>query len=74
MPQARKKDPTAEALGRSQGGFSTKVHLRAEGYGKLLNFVLTPGQAHEVPVFDQLLKGGAVKRSGRGRPKRRPSG
>ncbi len=48
------------------------MHVRAEGYGKLLNFVLTPGQGHEAPVFDQLLKGGAVKRPGRGRPKRCP--
>jgi transposase len=48
------------------------VHLRAEGNGKLLNFILTPGQAHEAPVFDQLLQGGSVKRPGRGRPKRRP--
>ena len=34
----------------SQGGFSTKVHLRAEGAGKPLTLVLTPGQAHEAPV------------------------
>ena len=33
---------------------------------------LTPGQAHEAPVFDQLLDGVAVKRAGRGRPRRRP--
>src|ERR1700712_3797932 len=26
-----------EALGRSQGGFSTKLHLRAEGHGKPLS-------------------------------------
>ena len=25
---------SVEALGRSQGGFSTKLHLRAEGFGK----------------------------------------
>jgi transposase len=45
--------------------------LRAEGYGKLLHFVMTPGQAHEAPVFDQLLQGG-VKRPGRGRPRQHP--
>ena len=48
------------------------MHLRAEGYGKRLHFVLTPGQAHAAPLFEQLLKAGAVKRPGRGRPKRRP--
>ena len=30
-----------EALGRSQGGFSTKLHLRAEGSGKPIAAVLT---------------------------------
>jgi transposase len=34
--------------------------------------VLTPGQDHEAPVFPQLLRQGAVKRVGRGRPRRRP--
>ena len=49
-------------LGRSQGGFSTEVHLRAEGAGQLLTLVLTPGQRHEAVVFPQLMAGGAVKR------------
>ena len=65
-------DPATEALGRSQGGFSTKVHLRAEGGGKLLTFLLTPGQQHEATVFEPLLEQGAVKRPGRGRPRVRP--
>src|SRR5581483_2970885 len=65
-------DPTTEALGRSQGGFSTKVHLRAEGNGKLLTLVLTPGQQHEVTVFERLLEQGAIRRPGRGRPRLRP--
>lgn len=57
-----------EALGRSQGGFSTKVHLRAEGNGKLMTIALTPGQRHEVTAFETLMQQGAVKRTGRGRP------
>lgn len=65
-------DPEAEALGRSRGGFGTKVHLRAEGNGKLMTLVLTPGQWHEAPLFPQLLEQGAVKRSGGGCPKLRP--
>lgn len=35
--------PTDEALGRSKGGFSAKVHLRAERTGKPMTFILTPG-------------------------------
>ena len=37
-----------------------------------MTLVLTPGQAHEAPVFPQLLARGAVQRSGRGRPRLRP--
>jgi transposase len=65
-------DPAAEALGRRQGGYSTKVHLRAEGGGKPLTVVLTPGQQHEATVFARLLEPGAVRRPGRGRPRVRP--
>jgi transposase len=34
--------------------------------------VLTPGQAHEAPVFERLVRQGAIKRPGRGRPRWRP--
>jgi transposase len=37
-----------------------------------MTLVLTPGQAHEAPVFPDLLAQGAVKRLGRGRPRLRP--
>jgi transposase len=59
-------------LGRSQGGFSTKVHLKAEGQGKPLTVLLTPGQQHEATVFGPLLHQGAIRRRGRGRPRIRP--
>ena len=63
---------SAEALGRSQGGFSTKIHLRAEGTGKPMTIVITAGQQNEQTVFAPLLETGAVKRVGRGRPRIRP--
>ena len=37
-----------------------------------MTLVLTPGQAHEAPVFPRLLAQGAVRRPGRGRPRVRP--
>jgi transposase len=61
-----------EALGRSRGGFGTKVHVRAEGQGKLLVFILTSGERHEQTVFELLMERGAVRRAGRGRPRIRP--
>ena len=61
-----------EALGRSQGGFSTKLHLRVEGGGKPIIAVLTGGERHEQIALEDLLDGGAIRRSGRGRPRLRP--
>ena len=46
--------------------------LRAEGGGKLMTLVLTPGQRHESVDFEALMASGAVKRHGPGRPQRRP--
>lgn len=60
-----------QALGRSVGGFSTKIHIRAEGFGKPMVFALTSGERHDTIGFGDLLKGGKVKRIGRGRPKSR---
>ena len=62
----------AEAFGRSQGGFRTKVHLRAADETHLMTCVLSPGQRHAALGFAPFMAGGAVKRRGRGRPKSRP--
>lgn len=48
------------------------MHLRAEGQGKPLTIVLTPGQQHESTVFGRLMRQGAIRRPGRGRPRLRP--
>ena len=45
-----------EVLGRSQAGFSTKIHLRAEGGGKPITLLITPGQRHEQSVFESLMR------------------
>jgi transposase len=65
-------DAETEALGRSQGGFSTKVHVRAEGGGKPMTIVITPGQRHETVAFEPLMEQGAVRRPRGGRPRLRP--
>jgi transposase len=64
--------PETAALGRSPGGFRTNIHLRAEGHGKPIAFLLTPGQRHEANVLIPLMAQGAVQRPGPGRPTRRP--
>src|SRR5512135_1552533 len=68
-PQER---AAAEALGRSQGGFSTKIHLRAEGQGRPMAITLTGGERHEQTALVEILDAGAVRRPGPGRPRLRP--
>lgn len=38
-----------------------------------MSFLLTPGQQHEATMATALLEVGAVKRPGRGRPRKRPT-
>lgn len=61
-----------EVLGHSRGGFSSKLHFRADRHGKPLVLLITAGQRHDQVMFEALMKGGAVGRVGRGRPSRRP--
>lgn len=49
-------------LGRSRGGFGTKIHLATDGNGLPLNIVLSPGQAHESQFAQRLLDGIGVQR------------
>ena len=61
-----------EALGWSKGGFSTKIHLRCDGNGLPITFLVSVGERHEAVLFEPLMEQGAVKRSGSGRPRIRP--
>lgn len=47
----------AEALGRSRGGFSTKLHVACDGLGKPVKIILTPGQDHDVTQGPALIAG-----------------
>src|SRR4029078_9016049 len=57
-----------EALGRSQGGFSTKIHLRADGHGRPITAVLTGGERHEQIALEDLLDRGASRPPARDGP------
>ena len=47
----KKGAPSAgdEALGRSRGGLTTKLHLACDGHGRPLSIVLTPASATTAP-------------------------
>ncbi len=55
------EEPDDHALGRSRGGFSTKIHIVCDANGLPLHFHLTAGQTHESTVFDILLEGADQK-------------
>jgi len=46
----------AEALGRSKGGFTTKIHAITDALGKPLDFILTGGQSSDIGQADALLQ------------------
>ena len=54
MPAHPKKDDD-QAIGRSKGGLSTKIHALVDALGNPLRFLLTPGQAHDLIGADALL-------------------
>ena len=45
-----------EALGRSKGGFTTKIYAITDALGNPLDFILTGGQASDVGQADALLQ------------------
>jgi transposase len=47
----------AQALGRSRGGFSTKIHIAVDALGNPLRLLLTAGQRHDSPQALALLDG-----------------
>lgn len=47
----------AQALGRSRGGFSTKIHVNVDALGNPLRFALTGGQRHDITQAETLLAG-----------------
>jgi len=52
---ARSKKDENQALGRSRGGLSTKIHALVDALGKPLALLLTPGQAHDLVAADAFL-------------------
>nr|WP_268240276.1 IS5 family transposase [Streptomyces kronopolitis] len=70
---ARKGGPWAgEALGRSRGGLTTKIHLACDGQDRPLAFTLTGGNTNDCAQFEPVMDGIRVARPGPGRPRTRP--
>ena len=65
-------EPDDHALGKSRGGWTTKLHLATEQGQKPLSILLTAGQRGDSPQFIPILRGIRVPRLAGGRPRRRP--
>jgi len=52
-----KESQEEEALGRSKGGFTSKIHSLVDSLGNPLRFILTPGQRHDVTQAKKLISG-----------------
>jgi transposase len=51
-----KTEEQNQALGRSRGGFSTKIHVRCNAAGLPIGIVLSEGEAHDVTAHDGLMQ------------------
>jgi transposase len=61
-----------EALGRSRGGLTSKIHLAVDGRGLPMSILVTPGQAGDNPELFPLLDQVSVRSLWGGPPRRRP--
>ena len=55
LRRRRKGGDERNALGRSRGGFSTKINARTNAEGLPIGIVITPGQAHDVTAVPALM-------------------
>lgn len=55
MRRRRKRGAERNALGRSRGGFSTKVNARTNAEGQAIGIDITPGQVHDVTAYPALM-------------------
>jgi len=52
----KKDSADEECLGRSKGGFSTKIHVAVDALGNPLKFILTAGQRNDITQGENLIK------------------
>ncbi|MEU5386062.1 IS5 family transposase [Kitasatospora cineracea] len=72
LPGGVAVEPGDHGLGRSRGGWTTKIHLACEQRQKPLSILVTAGQRGDSPQFVPVLEAIRVPRPGPGRPRTRP--
>ena len=53
----KKNSQEEQALGRSKGGFTTKIHALVDALGLPIRFILTSGQSSEICQAPKLIQG-----------------
>jgi transposase len=53
--ETQMQEPQDHALGRSRGGFGTKIHVTCDSRGTIVGIHLTAGQRHESKFFEQTM-------------------
>jgi transposase len=53
----RKRGAQIQAIGRSRGGPTTKIHIAVDALGNPLRLILTPGQVHDSTQAEELIDG-----------------
>ncbi|WP_399947027.1 IS5 family transposase [Streptomyces sp. BBFR25] len=71
-PGGTRTEPDDHGLGRSRGGFATKIHLACEQGQRPLSLLVTAGHRGDSPQFAAVLDGIGAPRVGLGRPRVRP--
>ena len=67
------EEPADHALGRSRGGFGTKIHLLTDAVGTPLTFELSPGQTHDSKYCESVIERVKIQ-TRKGPPRTRPKG
>src|SRR5271165_3806582 len=52
----RSKKNGAQAIGRSRGGLTTKIHALVDALGNPVELMLTPGQDHDLTCAEPLIE------------------
>lgn len=65
-------EPADHGLGRSRGGWTSKLHLICDGRGRALSIGLTGGNVNDTIMLGPALAEIRVPRRGPGRPRTRP--
>ena len=53
----KKDSQNIEGLGRSKGGYTSKIHAKVDALGNPLKFIITPGQRNDITQAEHLVNG-----------------